>query len=233
MEYKFCTDDNFEDYSSGRVLYGNHGIPNFPVRLGNEIYRRCLSYSEKETDLVLFDPCCGGGYLLTVLGFCNSNSLREVIGCDIDETMVTYAIKNTSLLTQEGLLQRKQEIYNLYETYGKASHKEAIKSAERLSCQLCEKMKTKVFCGDSTKPIMLDEAPDIILTDIPYGNLVDWQGDADNQLEQMLEQLARISHNSTVLAVIMDKKCRVSTNHWLRIEKQNVGKRKFEIYKIK
>lgn len=37
MEYLYCKNENYEDYSSGRVLYGGKGIPNFPVRLINEI----------------------------------------------------------------------------------------------------------------------------------------------------------------------------------------------------
>ncbi len=44
MEYKYCENGNFEDLASGRVIYGTPGVPNFPVRLGNEIYRRCVEY---------------------------------------------------------------------------------------------------------------------------------------------------------------------------------------------
>ncbi len=69
MEYLYCKNDNFEDFASGRVIYGGKGIPNFPVRLLLEIYGRAKSYSEKEEELVIYDPCCGGGYALTVLVF--------------------------------------------------------------------------------------------------------------------------------------------------------------------
>lgn len=37
MEYLYCKNDNFEDFASGRVLFGGRGIPNFPVRLLLEI----------------------------------------------------------------------------------------------------------------------------------------------------------------------------------------------------
>lgn len=57
MEYLYCKDDNFEDFASGRVLYGGKGIPNFPVRLLNEIYGRTVSYLESKEDLVIYDPC--------------------------------------------------------------------------------------------------------------------------------------------------------------------------------
>jgi hypothetical protein len=33
---------NFEDYSSGRVIYGGVGATNFPVRLSNQIFQLCV-----------------------------------------------------------------------------------------------------------------------------------------------------------------------------------------------
>lgn len=62
MQYKYCPNTNFEDLSSGRVIYSSSGVPNFPVRLLNEIFLRCVEYSEKKTHLNVYDPCCGGGY---------------------------------------------------------------------------------------------------------------------------------------------------------------------------
>lgn len=47
MEYKYCSKKNFEDLASGRVLYGHGGIPNFPVRLINEIFDRSAQYLNK------------------------------------------------------------------------------------------------------------------------------------------------------------------------------------------
>ena len=69
MEYKYCNNDNFEDYASGRVLYSAEGVPNFPVRLINEIFGYALEYSSKKQNLCVYDPCCGGGYSLTVLRY--------------------------------------------------------------------------------------------------------------------------------------------------------------------
>lgn len=43
MNYLYCGDANFEDFASGRVLYGGNGIPNFPVRLLNEIFGRAVT----------------------------------------------------------------------------------------------------------------------------------------------------------------------------------------------
>lgn len=99
MEYKYSRDDNYEDYASGRVIYGGKGIPNFPVRLLNEMFGRAKSYLEKQSEIIVYDPCCGGGYALTVLGFFHDHCINKLYGSDVDADMVTYAIKNTKLLT--------------------------------------------------------------------------------------------------------------------------------------
>ena len=59
MEYKYTKNDNYEDFASGRVLYHVGGEPTFPVRLALEIYERCLLYSNKKTEISLYDCCCG------------------------------------------------------------------------------------------------------------------------------------------------------------------------------
>lgn len=93
MEYLYCKNDNFQDFASGRVLYGGKGIPNFPIRLLLEIYSRALSYLNKEEDLVIYDPCCGGGYALTILGYYQNRYISKIYGSDIDEDMVAHAKK--------------------------------------------------------------------------------------------------------------------------------------------
>ena len=97
MEYLYCKDDNFQDFASGRVLYGGKGIPNFPIRLLLEIYGRALERSNKKEDLVIYDPCCGGGYSLTILGYFQNKYIRKIYGSDIDEDMVAHAKKNISI----------------------------------------------------------------------------------------------------------------------------------------
>lgn len=49
MNYFFCPAGNYEDFASGRVIYGAKGIPNFPVRLIAEIFGRALKASGKKT----------------------------------------------------------------------------------------------------------------------------------------------------------------------------------------
>lgn len=228
MEYLYCKNDNFEDFASGRVIYGGKGIPNFPVRLLLEIYGRAKSYSEKKDELVIYDPCCGGGYALTVLGFFHNKDIYKLYGSDIDEDMVTYARKNLGLLSEEGLSCRWEEIQSLLDEYGKASHKEALNSCAKLSSMLEKQVETEVFQADCTGELP-NIQPDIIITDVPYGNLVEWNDGDQVSLNNMLESLWKISHEQSILAVCMDKKQKIRYDKWKRLEKQTIGKRKFEI----
>lgn len=229
--YKYGLNINYDDFASGRVLYHGRGVPNFPVRLMNEIYGRCVAYSDKEKDISVYDCCVGGGYSLTVLGFLNQNSIGQMYGSDIDENMLAIARKNLSLLSDNGLEERIRELEDLYKLHGKESHGLAIESAKRLKKGLDKKIEVNVFLGDVFKPINIDIIPDIIITDVPYGDLVDWQG-SDN-IGKMIESLCNISDGHTIMAIIMDKKQKISNDRLLRLEKNIVGKRKFEIYRLK
>ncbi|MDF2803368.1 MAG: hypothetical protein K0S61_3271 [Anaerocolumna sp.] len=229
--YKYGLNLNYEDYASGRVLYHGSGVPNFPVRLINEIYGRCVAYLGKEEDISVYDCCLGGGYSLTVLGFLNQGTISKIYGSDIDESMLAIARRNLSLLSCNGIEERIGELEGLYELHGKESHNLAIESAKRLKKELNGNIEINVFQGDVFKPIDIDTIPDIIITDVPYGGLVDWQG-GDN-VGKMIESLCNISDGHTIIAVIMDKKQKFSNDRLIRLEKNIVGKRKFEIYRLK
>ncbi len=232
MEYKYSNKENFEDFASGRVIYNNAGAPNFPVRLINEIYRRCLNYSPKKEDIVLYDCCCGGAYSLTVLGFCNQNTLATIFGSDIDENMVKLAKLNLGLLTQSGLEQRKDELKKLHESYNKNSHLEAIESVDRLKNNIKKEIETVIFQADATKEMTLLKSPDIIITDIPYGDLVEWNDFNENSLNEMLSQIHRISNTGTIIAISRNKKQKIKDFNWTRLEKNVIGKRVVEIFSV-
>ncbi len=70
-----------------------------------------------------------------------------------------------------------------------------------------------------------------IIADVPYGNLAVWEGNTGDSLHAMYAQLYKIAHKDTILAVIMDKKQKYAGDIWIRLEKQTIGKRKFEIYR--
>lgn len=228
LSLQACPNDNFEDYSSGRVLYSGQGIPNFPIRLLNEMYGRAKSHLEKKEDIIVYDPCCGGGYALTILGIFDNLNIGKLYASDVNTDMVEFSKKNLGLLTYCGLMKRKQELQYLYELYGKQSHREALSSWENIYDRLKKEITADIFKADCTKTLP-NIKPDIIITDVPYGNLVNWT--EETGLNAMLEQLWNISHSETVLAVCMDKGQKVESSRWTRVEKHNVGKRHLEILK--
>ena len=229
MEYKYGKNENYEDFSSGRVLYHVSGMTNFPVRLAQEIFGRCLQYSPKKKNICLYDCCCGGGYLLTVLGFLNQDSIGKLMGSDVDVELLSIAKKNLSLLSEEGINRRITEIEEMIDNFHKQSHVEARESAIKLKGLIKTHIEVEVFYADVLQGVNLKERPDIILTDIPYGNLVVWKSKEDNSMVKFLDTLYGISSSDTVIGLCMDKKTKVKDERFERLEWQQVGKRRFEI----
>ena len=106
---------------------------------------------------------------------------------------------------------------------------EALNSCDKLEGLLKHEICAEIFQADCTEelPCLL---PDIIITDVPYGNLVEWKNGGQISVDSMLEQLWMISHEKTILAICMDKKQKNNCGKWNRLEKHNIGKRKFEIF---
>ena len=100
MKYRFEIEaKNYEDFASGRVLYNRPGATAFPVRLGSEIIQRCLERVRERHGkgrLTLYDPCCGGAYLLTTIGFLHGQEFSKIYASDIDEAMLELAMDNLS-----------------------------------------------------------------------------------------------------------------------------------------
>ena len=69
---------------------------------------------------------------------------------------------------------------------------------------------------------------DIIFTDVPYGNLVDWQSQEDSI--NFLDQLLPAVREGSVVAICSNKQQRFQSEHFRRVEKQAVGKRLFQIF---
>lgn len=229
MEYKYAKNENYEDFSSGRVLYHGSGMTNFPVRLAQEIFERCLSYSAKKNNICLYDCCCGGGYLLTVLGFLNQDTIGRIIGSDINSEILETAKKNLSLLSAEGINKRIKEIEKMIASYQKQSHIEAKNSAITLRSLIRKDIEFEIFQSDALGVINLKAKPDIIITDVPYGYMVDWRGNEENVIDKLLDSLSEICSSETIIGLCMNKKQKVKNEKFTRLEKQQIGKRKFEI----
>ncbi|MHB1485866.1 MAG: hypothetical protein ACYCYI_14585 [Saccharofermentanales bacterium] len=236
MQYKFTQNENYEDFACGRVIYNMKGSSNFPVRLAQEIFLRCLEYAPKKTGVRIYDPCCGNGYLLTVLGFLDSDILSGIIGSDIDADAVSATKRNLGLLSITGLDERVGQLERLYQDYNKLSHREAIDSGLRLRKLISHKMlETKAFQADIlTKDALagVDFIADIVITDVPYGNLASWSDESASTIDDMLHNVRPVLHKDSIIAVCSDKKQKISSNEFIRLEKHSIGKRKFEILKL-
>lgn len=237
MVYKYCENRNFEDLASGRVIVHRAGYPNFPVRLAQEIFCRCLHHLEHPDGVCLYDPCCGGGYLLTVLGFLNFETIKTIIASDISEDAVRLAGENLSLLEEDGLRRRMRQIDHSLSLYHKDSHTEALHSAANLLEILTSsshEIERKVFQADilSNSPLgSRDFKADIIFTDVPYGNLVEWQSGSRDTVN-LLDQLLPVAKEETVVAICSDKSQKFQSGHFRRVEKQAIGKRLFQIFRL-
>lgn len=236
MVYQYCENRNFEDLASGRVLIHKNGSTNFPVRLAQEIFGRCLHYLDDPDHICIYDPCCGGGYLLTVLGFLNFENIQTLLASDISDEAVRLAGENLALLHRDGMEQRIRQLEHLLSSYHKDSHDGALCSAARLSKILTgttHEIEHRVFQTDllSADPFgNMDFKADVIFTDVPYGNLTQWQnGKGDVRLPDLLLPVAKAG---TVVAICSDKSQKFRSEYFQRMEKQAVGKRMFWIYRL-
>lgn len=237
MNYKHAPQMNFSHYASGNVIYNKHGLTNYPVRLASEIFSRCVSFIGQKKELTIYDPCCGGGYLLTVLGFIHGNEITEIIGSDIDKDAIELAQKNLSLLTESGLDKRKDQIERLFQEYKKQSHNEALKSIEYLRDQIKNPpIEVNCFIRDILKEEPKDTfkfIADIIMVDVPYGEITSWSEKEDGSIDIMVNNLISNTNKETVIAVSMDKAQKIHDKRFARMDKITIGKRKVEIMRLK
>lgn len=205
------------------------------MRLAQEIFCRCLRYLDDPGSVCLYDPCCGGGYLLTVLGFLNYEKIGRIWASDVSEEAMGLALENLSLLHRDGLERRIGQLDRLLREHGRSSHREALDSAARLM-EILDGANHEIECGAFQADILShdpfggrDIQADLVFTDVPYGNLVEWSqgGEGVNLLDQLLPVLK----DQGVAAICSDKSQRFQSEHFQRVEKQSVGKRLFQIFK--
>ena len=149
---------------------------------------------------------------------------------------VRLARENLSLLHRDGLARRTEQLERLWALHHKSSHQGALESAERLGRTLADQARAiecRVFQRDIFAP-RPPEGPgfraDIIFTDVPYGNLVEWQSREEDGVN-FLDRLLPVVRAGSVVAICSDKSQRFRSQYFQRVEKQTVGKRMFQIFK--
>lgn len=227
--------ENYEDYSSGRVLYGAPMATNFPVSLTLDIYEKCLEYLSKKGNrgpYKIYDPFCGVAYSLTVLGFFNGKNIKEIIASDVDKTMLEFAHKNLSLLTKKGINNRIKELSRFIQEYNKDSHREALVSAEKLKTKSNQfAIEIKEFQHDILSDILLPKFVnkiDLIITDIPYGKLTNWVGlnKEENPVQIFLDKIKNRLNDNSVVVIVLNKKQEIFYDGYKKVKSFKLGKRK-------
>lgn len=242
MNYLYeVTQKNYEDYASGKVLYHAPGATSFPVRLASEIIQRCfqlLSNKNVQPPYTLFDPCCGGAYMLTVIGLLHGQNIKNIVAADIDDSMLDLARKNLSLLTTTGMKEREEQLRQWARQYEKPSHAEALQSCVRLSEQVQKLSIEDIHCfqNDITLSSGLRGKNDIhiVMTDLPYGDLVSWQGEGATPLHALFRNLHKgLDPACSVVAVIADKSQKLQHDQFNRLQYFKIGKRHVGIFEVK
>lgn len=242
MPYLFARHNrDFSDFASGRVFYNAPGHPAFPVRLGSEIIQACHAYRchhGMDEPFVLYDPVCGGAYLLSVMGFLHWERIRMLVGSDIDGKILKTAEKNLGLLTLDGIGKRILELKNMRRAYGKQSHLDALRSAQLLKNQLIKNLQnhsleTYAFQADVFNTQSLQEhlagfPVDVVIADIPYGKHSSWYLPTNvifNPINYLLESILPLLSEGAVVAMATDKSVKVENTNYERIRQFQMGKR--------
>ncbi|MGK5552612.1 rRNA methyltransferase [Actinomadura kijaniata] len=200
---------DYTDLASGSVLRSAPGFPAFPVRLASEIFLRALALRGGDAPAVVWDPCCGSGYLLSVLGLLHRREIASLVASDIDDEALELARENLGLLDPDALEERAKALEGRAERFGKPSYLEAAAAARRLSAGLTAqggRLPTTVRRANVFDPTALETAlggtnPDIVIADIPYGEQTTWQGTDDAGIQEMLKAVASVLTGDAVLAI--------------------------------
>jgi hypothetical protein len=247
MPYQFVKEQqDYSDLASGRVFHSLPGYPAFPVRLASEIFQRCVARRaaiyKSSTRCVLYDPCCGAAYHLSVVAYLHREHIQEIIGSDVEEKAVALAERNLALVSIAGLDQRIAEISEMAVRYGKNSHKEALRSAQILRMNLLAaaqqyRLTTRVFRANATagREILNNvsvNSVDIVFTDVPYGQHSHWSSAKGiDPIQAMLEGLLNVLSGSSIVAISFDKQQKVLHGYYQRLEQFQIGKRRVVILK--
>jgi hypothetical protein len=175
--------------------------------------------------------------MAAVVGFLFNKIIGTIYCSDISHEAIELSYKNISLLSCPGIEKRKTELHDLIRQYHKESHKNALSSLEKIKPLIKHEIKTAIFQADIlNKTPFVDKnkfIADIVLTDVPYGNLTNWSGNNDTGLNELLNGIIPVLHPDTILAISHTKEQKITNTKYVIIEKIQTGHRKIEIIKLR
>ena len=227
MRYEYAVEKrNYEDFAAGRVLLHRPGATAFPVRLASEVFQRGLAILRAEGKpgpYRVFDPCCGTGYLLAVIGLLHGEHVKAVYASDVDAEMVEFARQNLALLTPAGRAGRIRQLGEFVARFGKQAHREAQASARKISEQQeANTTPALTFAADATRRTLAARHIDLLVADVPYGQITRWQ---QGSIYALLDAQQHTLDPPAVVAVASDKKQKAAHPAYRRVERLVVGKR--------
>lgn len=240
MTYQYAVERaDYADLASGKVFYNQAGQPAFPIRLTSEIFQRCAAIRAQHGEheqAVVYDPCCGSGYLLSTLGYLHAEGIQRLIGSDIAPEVLRTAALNLSLLTMTGLEQRRNAIAQMVEQYGKESHRDALAAIERMTPRIRDlQIETTTFLADATDPAAIKAtltpaSVQIVIADVPYGLHSMWQGaHLRDPLASMLTALQAVLAPKAIVAICTDKAQKAQHPDFRRVDQFQIGKRRITL----
>ena len=158
------------------VLVSAPGRPTLPVRLTVELFGRARSHLARPDRVCVWDPCCGAGVTLTVLGLL-AGGITALTGTDADPAPLELARRTLGLLSAGGLDARAAELDALAARHGKpayagaAAHARALVPIGRPAWSVGV---ADALDRERTRAALRDRAPDVVLADLPHGRQTSW-----------------------------------------------------------
>lgn len=200
MEYRHASAADRGDLDA--VLASAPGRPTLPVRLTLELFGRALALAGGGP-VAVWDPCCGAGTTLAVLGLCRGSALSGLVGSDVDPSPLDLARRNLALLDPGGLDARAAELEALAARHGKPGYSSAAAAARRLVAAPVpyELAVADVTDPDATRPVVDRHRPLVVIADLPHGVQTDWSGSTDDPGPELVTALASVLAPDAVIAV--------------------------------
>src|SRR5690606_8311950 len=156
-----------------------------------------------------------------------------ITASDIDPQAVELARNNFALLGAKGLHDRIDQLTALYRAYGKASHKAALESADRLM-KAVKGIPSTCFEADITRAGAVHESRfDLVITDLPYGRIIDWRTEAGNPVHALLGNIAPCLGRHSLVAMVSTKDALIRHEDYVRTGSFKIGKRKVTFLELK
>ncbi|MDN5916009.1 MAG: rRNA methyltransferase [Pseudonocardia sp.] len=196
VQYRHAPAANFGDLDA--VLASAPGRPSLPVRLTLELFGRCREHLAEPGPVVVWDPCCGTGQLLSTLGLLRGDEVAGLVGSDADPEPLSLAARNLALLAPGGPDARAAELDALADRHDKPGYRDAAAAARRLGRSVTgppsesgpqsesgplsgsgppsEICVADALAPEATGPIVARHRPRIVLADVPYGRQTRWAG---------------------------------------------------------